>query len=155
MRDHGYAVAVIAEVLTKRLNTQGIIIDPNLVRAACLLHDIAKGKSAHAEAGAAIVADLGFPEVANIIGQHMDIDFDGGSPSEAAIVFLADKLVREDRCVPLEERFRPAFERFRDQPEALRGATRKYDTACAILGAVERLTGTSITDILANCGAPA
>jgi putative nucleotidyltransferase with HDIG domain len=152
---HGYAVAAIAEVLTKRLNTQGIIIDPNLVRAACLLHDIAKGKSAHAKVGAAIVADLGFPEVANIIGQHMDIDFDGGSPREADIVFLADKLVREDRRVPLEERFRPAFERFRDQPEALRGATQKYDTACAILGAVERLTDTSVPDILANCGAPA
>ena len=60
------------------------------------------------------------PEVAEIIGQHMDIDFDGSSPKEAAIVFLADKLVREDRRVPLEERFHHAFERFRDQPEALR-----------------------------------
>jgi putative nucleotidyltransferase with HDIG domain len=152
---HGYAVAAIAEALTKRLNAQGIIIDPNLVRAASLLHDIAKGQPAHAEIGAAIVTKLGFPEVANIIGQHMDIDFDGGSPREAAIVFLADKLVQEDHRVPLEERFRPAFERFRDQPEALRGATRKYDTARAVLNTVERLAGASVADILADCGVPA
>jgi molybdenum cofactor cytidylyltransferase len=152
---HGRAVAAIAEALTKRLNAQGIIIDPNLVRAASLLHDIAKGQPAHAEAGAAIVAELGFPEVAEIIGQHMDIDFDGSCPREAAIVYLADKLVREERLVPLEERFSPAFERFRDQPEALRGATRKYDTARAILGTVESLAGASVPDILADCGEPA
>lgn len=151
---HGYAVAAIAEALTKRLNAQGIIIDPNLVRAASLLHDIAKGQSAHAAAGAAIVTRLGFPEVAEVIGQHMDIDFDGSSPKEAAIVFLADKLVREDRRVPLEARFQPAIERYRDQPEALCGAIRKYNTALAILGSVERLAGEPIANILADCGVP-
>ena len=101
------------------------------------------------------MAGLGFPEVADIIGQHMDINFDDSSPKEAAIVYLADKLVREDRRVPLEERFRQAFERFRDQPEALRSATRKYDTARAILGAVERLAGDPLTNILADCEVPA
>ena len=152
---HSRAVAAVAEAMTKRLNAHGVIIAPDLVRAASLLHDIAKGQPAHAEAGAAIVSELGFPEVAEIIGQHMDIDFDGSSPKEAAIVFLADKLVREDSRVPLDERFRPAFERFRDQPEALRGATRKYDTALAILGAVERLAGETLTSILADCEVPA
>jgi putative nucleotidyltransferase with HDIG domain len=152
---HSHAVAAVAEAMTKQLNTHGVIIAPDLVRAASLLHDIAKGQSAHAEAGAAIVTKLGFPEVADIIVQHMDMDYDGGSPREAAIVFLADKLVREDSRVPLEERFRPAFERFRDQPEALRGATRKYDTALAIRGAVELLAGDPLAKILADCGVPA
>jgi putative nucleotidyltransferase with HDIG domain len=152
---HSHAVAAVAEAMTKKLNAHGVIIAPDLVRAASLLHDIAKEQPAHAEAGAAIVTQLGFPEVAEIIGQHMDMDYDGDSPREAAIVFLADKLVRENRRVPLEERFRPAFERFRDQPEALRGATRKYDTARAILGAVERLAGELITNILADCGVSA
>jgi putative nucleotidyltransferase with HDIG domain len=151
---HSHAVAAVAEAMTKQLNAHGVIIAPDLVRAASLLHDIAKGQSAHAEAGASIMTKLGFPEVAEIIGQHMDIDFDGSSPKEAAIVFLADKLVKEDRRVALEERFRPAFERFRDQPDALRGATRKYDTALAILGVVERLAGEPLTNILADCGVP-
>jgi molybdenum cofactor cytidylyltransferase len=151
---HSQAVAAVAEAMTKQLNAHGAIIAPDLVQAGSLLHDIAKGQSAHAEAGAAIVSELGFPEVAEIIGQHMDIDFDGSSPKEAAIVFLADKLVKEDRRVPLEERFHPAFERFREQPEALRGATRKYDTALAILGAVERLAGEPLTNILVDCGVP-
>ena len=152
---HSHAVAAVAEAMTKRLNAHGVIIAPDLVHAGSLLHDIAKGQPAHAEAGAAIVSQLGFPEVADIIEQHMDIDFKGDTPREAAIVFLADKLVQEDRRVSVEERFRRAFERFRDQPEALRGATRKYDTALAILGAVERLAGEPLTKILADCEVPA
>jgi putative nucleotidyltransferase with HDIG domain len=151
---HSHAVAAVAAAMTKQLNAHGVIIAPDLVRAGSLLHDIAKGQPSHADAGAAIVTKLGFPEVADVIGQHMDIDFDGSPPKEADIVFLADKLVREDRRVSLEERFRPAFERFREQPEALRGATRKYDTALAILDAVERLAGQPLSNILAECGVP-
>jgi CTP:molybdopterin cytidylyltransferase MocA len=154
IRSHGQAVAAVAEAFTQRLAACGVAIDPSLVRAASLLHDIAKGRPAHAHVGASIVADLGFPQLACIIGRHMDMSFDGGEPREDAIVFLADKLVQQDRRVSLEERFQPAFERFHDQAQALRGANRKYNTAQAILGAVEQLAGVGVTDILANCGVP-
>jgi putative nucleotidyltransferase with HDIG domain len=149
---HGKAVAAVAEALTKRLNAYGVIIDPDLVRAGCLLHDIAREQPAPSEAGAAIVTMLGFPEVADVIGKHLDMDFDGCVPREAAIVFLADKLVREDRCVSLEEGFRHEFECFRDQPEALREVMRRYDTARAIFSTVERLAEKSVNNILAGCG---
>lgn len=154
IRRHGHAVAAIAQSLTNRLNAHDLAVDPNLVCAASLLHDIAKGQPKHAKAGAAILTELGFPEVGYIIGQHMDMDFHKDSPMEVAIVFLADKLVKEDHRVSLEERFRPAFERYCNQPEALRGATRKYNTARAILSAVEHLTGESTPDILTNSGVP-
>jgi putative nucleotidyltransferase with HDIG domain len=155
IRRHGHAVAAVAEAMTKQLNAVGVIIDPDLVRAASLLHDIAKGVPTHAEAGAAILTGLGFPEVGDVIRHHMDLEYDGCSPREEAIVFLADKLVLEDRRVSLEEHFRQVSQRFRHQPEALRTATRKYDTALAILGSVERLAGKRIADIVADCGAPA
>lgn len=154
IRRHGHVVAAIAQSLTNRLNAHGFTIDPNLVCAASLLHDIAKGQPQHAKAGAAIVTELGFPEVGHIIRQHMDIDFHRDSPTEAAIVFLADKLVKEDRRVSLEERFRPAFERFFNQPEALHAAIRKYDAAHAILSAIDRLTDASTEDILADREVP-
>lgn len=154
IRSHGQTVAAVADALTQRLTARGIAIDPGLVRAASLLHDIAKGRPAHAHVGAAIVADLGFPQLACVIGRHMDMSFDGGALQEDAIVFLADKLVQQDHRVSLEERFQPAFERFHDQAQALRGARRKYNTARAILGAVEQRAGAGLTNILANCGVP-
>lgn len=43
----------------------------------------------------------------DIIAGHMDIEFDSGiiKIDEKAIVYLADKMVKEDMFVPLKERF--------------------------------------------------
>lgn len=154
LRRHGRAVTAVARTMATRLAARGVAIDLNLVLAASLLHDIAKGQPGHAEVGAALVEGLGYPAVAEVIRQHMAMSFDGSTANEAAIVFLADKLVNKDRRVSLDERYRPSFERFRDQPEALQGATRRYETACAILALVERKVRAPIAEILADSGVP-
>lgn len=154
LRQHGRAVTAVARTIATRLAARGIAIDLNLVLAASLLHDIAKGQPGHAETGAALVEGLGYPVVANVIRQHRSMTFDGATPNEAAVVFLADKLVSKDRRVSLEERYRPTFERFHDQPEALQGATRRYEMARTILAVVERKARAPIADILADSGVP-
>jgi HD superfamily phosphodiesterase len=147
-------VAAVARTIATRLSERGVRIDRQLVIAASLLHDIAKGEPGHAEVGATIVASLGYPAVADIIRQHMAMAFDGTTPNEASIVFLADKLVRMDRRVTLEERYKPSFERFKDQPEALQGARRRYETACEIHRVIERKVRAPMSAILADCGIP-
>ena len=154
LRRHGRSVAAVARTIATRLSDRGVRIDRQLVIAASLLHDIAKGEPGHAEVGASIVASLGYPAVADIIRQHMAMSFDGTTPNEASIVFLADKLVRADRRVSLEERYKPSFERFKDQPEALQGARRRYETACEIYRVIERKARAPMSTILADCGVP-
>jgi len=154
LRRHGRAVAAVARTIATRLSERGVRIDRQLVIAASLLHDIAKGEARHADIGASIIAGLGYPAVAEIIRQHMSMTFDGTTPNEAAIVFLADKLVRMDRRVSLEARYAPSFERFKDQPEALQGAQRRYETACEILRVIERKARAPMSTILADCGIP-
>ena len=154
LRRHGRSVAAVARTIATRLSERGVRIDRQLVIAASLLHDIAKGEPGHAEVGASIVASLGYPAVADIIRQHMAMSFDGTTPNEAAVVFLADKLVRADRRVSLEERYKPSFERFKDQPEALQGARRRYEMACEIHRVIERKARASMSVILADCGIP-
>lgn len=151
IRCHSRAVAKVGLALAQRLGD----IDPHLVTAASLLHDVAKGHPAHAEAGAALITRLGYPAVAEAIRSHMDLAFDDGAPDAAAVVFIADKLVREDRLVPLESRFQPAFERYADQPDALAAARRKYQNARNVLDAIETRAGMSHSEILAACGLPA
>lgn len=155
LRRHGRAVTAVARTITTTLAAHGSELDLNLVLAGGLLHDIAKGQPAHAETGAALVEALGYPAVAGIVRQHMSLRFDGTTADEAAIVFLADKLVSKDKRVSLEQRYRPSFERFRMQPEALAGATRRYETARAILDLVERTTLMPINTMLAESGVPA
>ncbi len=136
LRRHLHAVATFAGTLADRLTAGGLALDVDLVRAAALLHDVAKGLPRHAEAGAAVVAALGFPEVAAVIARHMDLGRTDPPLDEAAIVYFADKLFRDDRLVGLEERFAPAFLRYRDDPAALAGVRRRHDAAEAICHAV-------------------
>jgi molybdenum cofactor cytidylyltransferase len=139
-RRHCRAVAVAATGIARRLKEAGEPLDAELVQAAALAHDIAKGQPAHAEAGAALLREFGFPAVAEVAARHQNLAFDG-RVDESAVVYLADKLVRGEAWVGLEARFAPALACFADDPDALAGAKRRYANAQAILGAIESRIG--------------
>ncbi len=143
---HSAAVAEIACRLADALVAAGVPIDRVRVRAAGLLHDVAKGTPDHARAGARIVRRLGYPAVAAAIAQHTDIRLVAGAPpDEAALVYLADKLVRGDRVVGLDERFRAALAAHGDDPDARAAIVRRFGDARAIAGAVEALSGIDLS----------
>jgi HD superfamily phosphodiesterase len=150
VRRHSRAVAAVAQALALRLPR----VDLDVVIAASLLHDMVRERPDHAQAAAMIIAAFGYPAVAAAMAHHMDLAF-AGNADAAAVVFLADKLVREDRRVSLQERFAPAFARFAGQPEALAGATRRYDSARAVAAAIEAQSGATVDELLAGCGVPA
>ena len=128
--------------LAMALNKVDVLVDPCLVRAAGLVHDIAKGQPHHAGAGAALLREFGFPGVADVVARHMTIDFDGRSIDEGAVLYLADKLIKGEKRVLLEERFAPAFTRFADDAGALASVLRRFTDARAIQSAVESRVGT-------------
>ena len=138
VRRHCRAVAALATRLARQLDEAGVPLDVHLVRAAALVHDIAKGRPDHAEAGAALVREFGFPGVADVVARHMSIAFEG-QIDESAVVYLADKLIQGEVPVRLETRFAPALERFAGDAEALAGARQRYADAETILSAVEVL----------------
>lgn len=141
-RRHSRAVARLAVDLAARLIARGLSLDLGAVRAGALLHDIAKGEPDHAAAGARRVAGHGFAEVADVVAAHMEIAYAPGQPIDARhVVFLADKLIKGERRVGLEERFAPAFTAFADDPAALASVRRRHAAVAAVLAAVEALTG--------------
>jgi CTP:molybdopterin cytidylyltransferase MocA len=154
-RRHGRAVAVLATGFARRLQAAGEAIDPELAGAAALVHDIAKGRRRHAEAGAALLREFGFPEVAAPVARHMNLAFDAGRLDEGAVVYLADKLIQGETRVSLETRFGPALDRFANDPSALAGVQRRLDSARAICAAVEARIGPLGTEVEAALGQPA
>ncbi|SJZ66624.1 DVU_1551 family NTP transferase [Consotaella salsifontis] len=136
VRAHSRVVAALADAIAQRLISSGLPLDEAAIRAGALLHDIAKGQPRHAEAGARMVSGFGFPRIAPIVASHMTFDF-GGQLDEAAVVFLADKLVSGVARTRLEDRFAPALSRFRDDPRALAGALARMASAKAALAAIE------------------
>ncbi len=141
-RRHCAVVAKLAVEIAERLVAKGIAIDIDAVRAGALLHDIAKVEPDHAAAGARYVAAFGFADVARIVADHMELALEPGQPlDERHVVFLADKLIKGERRVGLDERFAPALTAFASNPEALAGALRRRGAVAAVLAAVESIIG--------------
>ncbi|MFA5065053.1 MAG: DVU_1551 family NTP transferase [Dehalococcoidia bacterium] len=139
---HCRAVADIAGSMTDALNSAGCAVERDLIVAAALLHDLARDRPGHAGEAARLVAESGFPEAAALIATHMDITAgSGGSVSAAEVLYLADKLVQEDRQVSLEQRFGQKLEREAGKTQALHKIELRYRTARSIQERIVALTG--------------
>ena len=93
----------VAEEALRLADAIPLPLDRDLLYSAALLHDVARQEKAHARAGAAWLRELGFEQAAALVEQHHD--FAGTDLDEAAILFIADKCVQEDRPIPLAQRF--------------------------------------------------
>jgi uncharacterized protein len=114
---HSLQVCRVSLLLADRLALPGL--NRELIRAAAQLHDITKTRSFetgedHAETGGRLLADLGYPEVGRIIGQHVLLDcyFFSAAATEAEIVNYADKRVLHDRVATLEQRMGYILEKY-------------------------------------------
>jgi putative nucleotidyltransferase with HDIG domain len=119
IRNHSTLVCEVALVLTDGLIAAGIDVNRKLVRASALLHDITKPRSFktgenHAQTGGRYLAELGYPEVGDIVRQHVMLDhyFAAPAPDEAEVVNYADKRVLHDKVVPLDERMAYILNRY-------------------------------------------
>jgi putative nucleotidyltransferase with HDIG domain len=145
---HSRRVAEVAERIALALAHSGLSLNLQLVRAGALLHDLAKGRPDHAVVGADLLRSMDFPRVATVVGAHTDFNFSDGRLDECAIVYLADKLVRGEVLVTLEQRFAPALARFSVDPLVLHAVHGRMATAQAVEQAVEAQLGAPIISIV-------
>lgn len=116
--EHSRQVASISLWLGASLRAVRIFIDPQLLLGAALLHDIAKMESVrngrdHAALGAEWLEREGYPEVAEIVLNHVTLETDLTGPIVAKeIVYYADKRVRHSDIVSLAERLDDLRERY-------------------------------------------
>jgi molybdenum cofactor cytidylyltransferase len=153
---HSRTVAAVSGTISAALNACGQHLCLRLVAAASLLHDVARSEPDHAEAGARLLGSLGCPRVAEVVRRHMDLGTGAGDAArevadgrardidEAAVVYLADKLVLGDRVVTLEERFAPRLEQLEGDPPALAAAHARFAAASDVLGRVEAILGRAV-----------
>jgi uncharacterized protein len=120
---HSLQVGRVAMFLAAELSPLGICLNPDLIQAAALLHDITKTRSFtsgenHALTGAQLLSDLGCPEIGHLVRQHVRLDIygDGASIDEAAIINYADKRVLHEDIVSLARRMSYIMDRYAREP---------------------------------------
>ena len=149
---HCDAVTNTAVRIAEALNENGCHFSVPLIRAAGLLHDALRVRKKHWQAGAEMAFDYGYPEVADIIMDHMNYmhPIPVFEINEKDIVCLADKLRQEDKLVTLDERLEPVRKRWADNPEALKIIEDKIEAAHAVMQFIENIIGVKIYDMLTH-----
>lgn len=148
--EHGRVTSRVAEAIGRALQEAGHEVDIGLVTSAALLHDIAKGKSKHDEAGGDILRGMGFDLVADIVSIHTDL---GGKlpddiPLSVKIVYLADKYVRGDKIVGLETRYQISRKQYGKDPDIDKHVLLRKERALRVRQEIETLIGTPLEHIV-------
>lgn len=139
---HSEKVAWIAWDLARQLEEAGLDLDPELAWLGGMLHDLAKGRKAHANEGARLLRKRGWFQLAAIVASHIDLWFDECDPlNESALVYLADKLLRGEDRVGIDERYGPKLLKYAAHPEALKAVRRRLEIAGKIMAAIEQKLG--------------
>ncbi len=128
IRAHSLTVARVTEAILTGMAESKIVAgirlpNPELVVAGALLHDIAKtmclGSACdHAQKGHDICRELGYSAIGEIVREHVRLkDFSTERYAQGIffaqeIVYYADKRVRHDSIVSLEERMTYIIERY-------------------------------------------
>ena len=108
---HSLQVCRVATFLTRHLIKQKHPLNFELIRSSALLHDITKTRSFitredHAKTGAVYLTECGYPEIGELIRQHVVLDGYSvdGQITEGEVLNYADKRVLHDRIVALDKR---------------------------------------------------
>lgn len=137
--NHCQQVAQLSCLIAGCLIKSGCQMNLELIRAAALLHDLAKGEPRHAHVGARML--MNYPKVAEIIAEHTDIcpsPMDQGL-SEKEIVYLADKLVNDNQIISLQVRFSGCLEQYKNNQEVLNKIRQRLSNAEIIQTKVEQI----------------
>jgi uncharacterized protein len=127
IREHSFRVMEVAVFLGEALAEAGCELHLPLVTVGALLHDLGKTQclgtlTNHAELGAGILEELGYPHLAQVVREHVHLDgsiMDPRPLREAEVVNYADKRVLHKTVVTLADRFADLKVRYGRTPEAL------------------------------------
>ncbi len=121
---HSLQVCRVATYLTGYLVDLHTHLNTKMIRSASLLHDITKTRSFdtgenHALTGCQHLTERGYPEVGDLVRQHVVLDEYNATkiPVEAHILNYADKRVLHDEIVDLDTRLDYILDRYAKKAE--------------------------------------
>ena len=137
IRAHSIVVEKIANLIARGLGETGIVVSFELITAGALMHDIGKticinAGGDHAVVGEDICLKNHLTEISGIVAEHVTLkDYQpNGKIFEKEIVYYADKRVKHDKVVSLDERLDYILERYGKNKEHLHQLMRDNFDLC-------------------------
>ena len=148
---HCRAVSRTAGKLADALNASGACFDAELVRSAGLIHDVMRLQEPHGPNAADMLESIGFPEEADIVRVHMIHLFPPlAEAKEVDLVCLADRLVKEDRYVGLDERVEYLIHKKGESPERTARLLEGKKMTRLFMDEIEKAIGQDLDILLAE-----
>ncbi len=148
---HCKAVSKTAVLLGQELNQNGCRLNISLLAVAGWLHDMLRLKEDHGVCAASELCRLGYDSVAEAVRVHMRYQLDPEKPevTETDLLCFADRLVKEDQYVGLEERMEYIIEKSRQcgDPGAEERIRRSFQRTKVFQENIEKRIGKRIEDI--------
>ncbi len=148
---HCEAVSMVAVTIGKQLNGCGYSLDVPLIKGAGLIHDVARLSEDHGHVAAKILDELGYHDEADIVREHMIYDFhDFAHLNETDLVCLADRLVKEDRYVGLDERIDYILHKAPQIPQVQNRICQKKRETRRLMDEIEAAIGCTIDSLFGS-----
>lgn len=151
IRAHCNAVAEVAYRIGTFLNEKGQHLDVETIVGAARVHDMARLQPSHDLVGATILHQYGYDAEANLVMQHTHYFpfHELNSFEEQDVLCLADRTVRENAFVGIDERFRHLAEKPGVTPELRKEMDEVLDETHAFIDRVVQVVGVSLEEL---CG---
>ena len=150
VKAHCKAVSDVGVKMAEELNKHGYSLDLDLIRGSGLCHDVARIYEGHDRIGFDILTELGYEDEANIVKVHMkypkynDIE----NLDECDIICLADRVVKENKYVGLDERIEYIINKVPDgNLEIIERILLKKQETKDVLDKIAQIIGKSIDEL--------
>ncbi len=150
---HCKGVTMIALIIARELNRQGHSLDTGMIFGAGLTHDMARVRDRHWDVAADRLLELGYPEESVIVRNHMTGV--GYSPisrvNEQDMIWLGDRLIKEDTYVGINERFRYIEDKARKRgegPEGLERIRKSKGDMQHLMDGIAQVIGKTIDELI-------
>lgn len=161
VRDHSSQVGLVVACLGARLEAAGLRVDRPLVLAGALLHDLAKSYTiryggSHSQLGAGwVVQETGNYRLAQMVYHHVhwpwELDIENESMLPGLLVLYADKRVKHDRIVTLEERFDDLMRRYGVNAVARAHIRQSHEQGLVLEKALSKRLGVAVDEYSFDC----
>jgi radical SAM family uncharacterized protein len=155
IRRHCLEVGRVAHRISVALKEAGCETEPEAVLAAGTLHDIARAEGYdHGQIAAKMLEDIA-PELSDLVKHHMTMRLPESVDelTDAGIVALADRVVKEGEYVGYEERMGAILARRKPEDYENFEAFKEFiNSGTKLIESIESVTGTSMSRIVMGGG---